>query len=66
VSAQVPAGGSIAPRGSFVRVVLSRPSVVEDEVLATDDGPEEAPAAVEATPAPPAGARRVAAPRRRR
>ena len=46
VTTQTPAEGSITPRGSFVRVVLGRPSVLEDVVLPTEtDAPEETPAA---------------------
>jgi beta-lactam-binding protein with PASTA domain len=64
VSAQVPAPGELAARGSFVRVVLSRPSTVEDEVLATDDSPDEPEAASPEAPradAAPAARPRAAA-----
>jgi cell division protein FtsI (penicillin-binding protein 3) len=69
VTAQVPAPDSVAAHGSFVRVVLGRPSVVEDEVLATDEDPgDEAappspspsthPAPAAPTPARPPARRR--------
>jgi len=64
VTTQTPAQGTVAVRGSFVRVVLGRPSVVEDVVLPTEAEPtDEAPSAgsdpnVHAAAEPAASARR--------
>ncbi|MBN8615773.1 MAG: transpeptidase family protein [Deltaproteobacteria bacterium] len=54
VAAQDPPDGSIATRGSIVRVVLGRPSIETEEAEVV----EEAPAPAPAPPAPAAPARR--------